>query len=132
MEYRFTNSDDYDTLVEFWKWHRFPAPKFEMLPNQMLDGIAVIQDDVILTAGFLYRTPSTFCWLEFIVSNYAIKDRIIRREALILLIDTISLLATKLGFKTIFTSVKNESLIKRYTDCGYIKGSTSFEMIKLL
>lgn len=132
MEYRFTNSDDYDTLVEFWKWHRFPAPKFEMLPNEMRDGIAVIQDNVILTAGFLYRTPSTFCFLEFIVSNPAIKDRKIREESINLLIEVISNVAKKMNFKIMFTFVKNDNLINKLKNNDFITGSHSFEMVKIL
>lgn len=124
--------EEYISLCEFWKFWRFPAPKREMLPNDFKYSVAVTNEENIVCAGFLYITPSAFCFIEFIVSNPSVRDRIIRREALILLIDTISSLATKMGFKLMFTFVKNENLINKYLECGFVKGSASIEMIKKL
>jgi len=132
MKTRFTTPEDYPELVTWWKWFRFPAPAPDMLPNNLKDGIMISINGENICAGFIYRTPSSFAWLEFIVSNPAIKDKSIRKESLELLINTITEMAKKLGFKLIFTSVKNENLINKYTDCGYVKGSHSYEMVKIL
>ena len=123
---------DYETLCEYWKWWKFPAPTRGMLPKDLSYSFAVIYEDNILSAGFLYVTPSEIAWLEFIISNPHIKDRIIRQDALYLLIDTICSVAKNMGFKSMFTSVKNENLIHRYLNCGFVKGTTSIEMIKIL
>ena len=131
---RNTEVDDYKQFCEWWSWFRFPAPPLDMLPNNGNDGIVVIHNNIDVCAGFLYATssPSLF-WCEYIVSNPEIKDRIIRKEALKLLIETISKLAKQMGGKIIFTSLKNESLVKSYESCGYVIGSTNTtEMIKNL
>ena len=132
METRFTTPEDYPELVTWWKWFRFPAPLPETLPNNLKDGIMISHNGENVCAGFIYRTPSAFAWLEFIVSNPHIKDKSIRKESLELLINTISQVAKNLGFKVIFTSVKNENLINKYLDCGFTKESHSFEMVKML
>ena len=132
MEYRLTTIEDYPELVTWWKWFRFPAPSVGMLPNKMKDGIIISQNGENICAAFLYRTPSEFCFIEYTVSNPAIKDKKIRREALILLNNTISSLGTKMGFKLMFTFVKNENLINVNLDSGFVKGSSSVEMIKKL
>lgn len=133
MEYRLTTNEDYPELVTWWKWFRFEPPKIEMLPNNMLDGVIISENGVNIFAGFIYRTPSAFCFMEFIVSNPAIKDRKLRKEALSLLIGVISQLAKKMGFKLIYSSIKNESLINHYLDNGFVKGSLNCtEMIKII
>lgn len=107
MEYRLTSTKDYQELVKWWKWFRFTPPSIEMLPNNMKDGIIISSNGVNVCAGFIYRTPSSFCWFEFVVSNPSVKDRKIRKEALSLLIETISLLVKKNGFQcNLFISEK--------------------------
>jgi len=123
---------DYETLCEYWRFWRFPAPTRGMLPKDLSYSFAVIYEDKILTAGFLYVTPSEIAWLEFIISNPNIKDKDIRSNALYLLIDTICQVAKNMGFKSVFTSVKNENLIHRYLHCGFSIGTSSTEMIKIL
>ena len=54
-----------------------------------------------------------------------------RKEAIELLIETLSLIAEDKGCKYIFTSLKNKLLINSYEKCGYVIGSTNCtEMIK--
>jgi len=133
MEYRLTTREDYPELVEWWKFWRFRPPTIEMLPNLMNDGIIISENGVNIFAGFIYRTPSAFCFMEFIVSNPSIKDRKLRKEALSFLIEVISQLASKMGFKLVYSSIKNESLINHYLDNGFVKGSLNCtEMIKIL
>lgn len=132
MDIKFTTKDLYPELVSWWKWHRFPAPSIDMLPNSLKDGIVISKNGVNICAGFLYRTPSSFCWLEYIVSNPEVKDKKLRAESLELLINSIIQLAQKMGFKLIFTSVKNENLIKKYVTCGFVIGTKTTEMIRVL
>ena len=62
-----------------------------------------------------------------------IKNKEIRKEALTLLIDTLSKLAKDSGCRLILTSVINKSLEQRYLDSGFIstdRGVNNF--IKIL
>ena len=131
---RNTTKNDYPTLCEYWKWFRFPAPPLEMLPNDGEDGIVVSFGNEIVCAGFLYATSSkSLFWCEFIVSNPKVKDRKVRKQAIKLLINSISELAKQMGAKAIFTSLKNENLLQHYKDCGYtVNTTTAIEMTKIL
>jgi hypothetical protein len=133
LKIRRLTENDYETLCQYWKFWRFPAPSREMLPQDIGDSIAVILEKEIVCAGFLYATTSKIYWLEFIVSSPNVKDRKVRKNALGLLIDAISQLAKQSGAKTIYSSLKNDNLINHYLDCGYVKGSVNCtEMIKIL
>ena len=123
--------EDYTVLCEWWKWFRFPAPPQECLPNNGLGGIMVSRDGTDIVAGFLYFTNSKMCWLEFIVSNPQYRDKD-RTEAIRLLIDELTGIAQRKGYKVVFSSVKKEGLVNHYEACGYSKNSGTFEMVKIL
>ena len=56
-----------------------------------------------------------------------------RKEAIHLLIMNLEELAKINGKKYIYSSLKNESLINAYMDCGFVKGSSNTqEMMKRL
>lgn len=129
---RLLNEGDYDELCRWWQWFRFPVIPKECLPENGCGGIMISKDGIDICAGFLYYTNSAMCWIEFIVSNpdYKSKDR---GEAIRILIDELSADAKRNGFECIFTSVKNQSLIKHYEACGYRKKyNNTTEMIKIL
>lgn len=129
---RLLEKDDYYTLVKWWKWHRFPAPASDCLPNDGKGGVMISKEGVDIAAGFLYFTNSNLCWLEFIVSNpeYRADDR---AEGIQRLIHELTRIAKNNGFKAVFTSVKNQNLIKHYEICGFTKGSNNtHEMIAVL
>ena len=93
----------------------------------------VYKGGVNICAGFIYNTNSSLCWLEFITSNFEVKDRKLRREALNYLILQLCESAKIMGKTAIFTSVKNHGLIQRFNDCGFKIGSNNtMEMIKSL
>jgi len=125
---------DYEnTLVKWWESWRFPAPVRDSLPLDGLGGIMVSKDGVDICAGFYYLTNSKTAWCEYIISNFEVKDKSLRDEAIVLLINTISIMLKDAGFKYIYTSLKNTSLIERYKMCGYLEGSNECtEMIKIL
>lgn len=134
MKWRYLTHEDYDTLTVWWKQNRFPAPPRDFLPNNGLDGIMVIKDGVEMCAGFIYETSCTnLAWIEFIVANFDVKDRELRRESQNYLINVINVICKNMGKKYMFTSVKNKGLIDRYKECGYIIGSNgTTEMVKAL
>lgn len=126
---RLLTDNDFTTLINWWNFWRFPAPKKELLPDNGCGGIMVYKDDVEICAGYLFFTNSKMAWIEFIVSNpnYKQKDR---KEAINFLINELGQIAKSKGYEVLFTSVKNENLIKRFKECNYIIGSkNTTEMI---
>lgn len=114
---------DYDQLLKWWAWFRFPAPPKECLPENGTCGLMITKDGIDICAGFIYFTNSKIAWIEFIVSNpeYKAKDR---QNAIDILITELSNIIRNRNFHIIFTSLKNENLINRFTSCGFTKGSS--------
>lgn len=128
---RLLTEDDYPELCEWWKFWRFGIPAQELLPENGTGGIMLSKDGVNICAGFLYLTNSKICWLEYVVSNPKVREN--RHEAIQSLISELTFLAQAKGYKAVFTSLKNENLIKHYEACGYTKGSNNtYEMVVTL
>jgi hypothetical protein len=129
--FRFLETQDYyNFLVKWWTDNRFTPPPLDFLPNNGKDGIVVIHDNQLICAGFIYQTSAKeVAWIEFIVSNFEIKDKNIRKNALLFLISKLSEISNR---KYIFTNVKNENLIQKFKDSGFQIGSSNTqEMIKI-
>lgn len=114
---------DYEKFCEWWKWNRFPAPPKDCLPNGGFGGLKITGEDGIdICAGFLFETNSGIAWLEFVVSNYEVKNKEIRKEALTDLIRYLTVFAEQKGFKAVFTSlnsIKSKGLIEKHLEIGY-------------
>ena len=81
----------------------------------------------------MYITNSNVVLLEWIISNFKFKNKKIRKEALLMLIQFITSLATGTGKKYVYSILKSKSLIDLYTELGYKKGDENGqEMIKIL
>ena len=119
---RLLTDDDYPTLSEWWVAGKFPVPPKDFLPEDGKGGLMVHKDDVEICAGYLFFTNSKMAWLEFIVSNHEYKEKD-RKEAICFLINELTHIAKSKGFKIVFTSVKNENLVNRFKECGYVIGS---------
>lgn len=138
MEYNFdirnTNDEDYKELLTWWEWHKFKAPPFDVLPDNKSDGLMISLNGENICAGFIYRTSSSVLfWTEFIVSTFKIKDREIRKQALICLINGLNYIAKEMGAKVVYTNVVSPSLVKRYLDCGYLEGSkNNYALVKII
>ena len=134
MDIRFLEFSDYeDTLVQWWKDWRWEPPKRDFLPGNGESGLMVSHQGVDICAGFIYLTNSKAAWSEFIISNFNIKDKSIRNEAILILINALSEVAKDHGCEYVFTSIKNESLLEKYTSSGYEIGSKGcYELIKKL
>lgn len=138
MEYvtEFLTNDDYDTLCDWWSFWRFPSPSRDVLPDNGLGGLKVSYIDdsgnkVPCCAGFLYGTNSSLCWLEFVVSNPKVKDKKIRSESILKVIKDICLSAKSNGYKAVFSSLKNDNLINKYTEVGFSKSITNTKELTL-
>jgi hypothetical protein len=130
---RYLTEIDYDILCGWWKWHRFPAPPKDFLPENGLGGFMVTFDEINVVSGFIYFTNSKICWSEFIVSNNEFKDKEKRKEAIKILINEINTIAKEKGCKYIYTVVKNQNLKKTYQEMGFMDGSVKVdEMVMVL
>ena len=123
------SDNDYDNILcAWWKDWKWTAPKKDFLPDM---GYMVYYNDEPICAGYMYVTNSNVVLLEWIISNFKFKDRKIRKEALLMLVQTITSLAASLGKKYVYSLLKNKSLIELYEDLWYMRGGTNgTEMIK--
>jgi hypothetical protein len=131
FDIRLLNDTDYeDILVGWWKDWKWEAPAKDFLPDS---GFIVYDGDIPVCAGYLYTTNSGVAWVDWIISNFNYKDRENRKQALNLLVDTLTNLSKLTGFKYCYALIKNKSLINTYKELGYTEGdSYTSEMIKVL
>ncbi|WP_062057379.1 hypothetical protein [Aquimarina longa] len=133
FEIRWLEQNDYDELCQWWKSWRWKAPNRELLPDNGKCGIMVSKNNVHICAGFIYLTNSKFAIIEYIISNFEVKDRKVRKQGLKLLIKSLNQIGANEGYTIAFTSLKNESLKNVYLETGYTIGTmNSIEMIKKL
>jgi hypothetical protein len=126
-------SDYHNILVDWWIQWNWEPPKRNFLPDNGKGGIIVYDGETPVCAGFIYITNSDVSWVDWIISNKEYKNKDKRREAIILLIASLTNIAKDSGAGYAYALIKNNSLIKTYEDLGYIKGDTyTSEMIKLL
>lgn len=124
--------EDYKTLCKWWADNRFPIPPQDALPVNGTSGVMVYDEQGNeICAGFIFDTSAkSLCWIEYIVANFEIKDKGLRKEAIRFLINVLIQAAKKMGKTNLFTSLKNESLINHFKACGFIAGQqNTVEMI---
>jgi hypothetical protein len=128
------NENDYqEILVEWWNQWNWTPPAKDFLPDDGKGGFIVYDEDIPICAGFIYMTNSNVAWVDWIVSNKEYRVKAKRREAIKLLIESLTNVSRNTGNKYAYALLKNQSLIKTYTDLGYTKGdSYTSEMIKTL
>jgi len=127
------DTDYHNILVDWWVQWNWEPPKRDFLPDNGKGGIIVYDGEIPICAGFIYLTNSEVAWVDWIISNkeYRVKDK--RKEAITLLISSLTNISKNSGSKYSYALIKNQSLIKTYEDLGYVKGdSYTSEMIKLL
>ena len=124
--------EDYDDiLVGWWKDWGWQAPTRDFLPQDGMGGIIVWDGDTPVCAGFLYNTNSKVAWVDWIISNKQYKES--RKEALTILVDSLTSLAKGIDNKFAYALIKHDGLINVYEGVGYVKGdSYNKEMIKAL
>lgn len=95
--------------LELREWPQFEA---HVLPKTGF----IIKDTAV---GFLYKTDSSFCLMEWLVTN-PLKSSEERDKALNQVIEALVQNAKDSGFKLIFSSLSDQGLVKRYTNSGFI------------
>jgi hypothetical protein len=123
------SDNDYDNILcGWWKDWKWTAPKKDFLPET---GYMVYYNDEPICAGYMYITNSNVVLLEWIISSFKFKDRKIRKEALFMLVQTITSLSANLGKKYVYSLLKSKSLIEIYQELGFGTGDQNgTEMIK--
>lgn len=99
----------YSIACEWWKFWKFGAPPLESLPANML---VAYDENGQAGIAFMYQTDSNLAWLEWLVASPTIskENRSLAQE---MLLSTVKVLANALGFGVVFTSTKNQTLLKR-------------------
>ena len=125
---------DYDSiLLQWWSDWRWTAPSRDFLPDNGTGGYMVYDGETPVCAGFMYETNSKAIWCDWVISNIEYKDRTKRKEALSLLVKTISEQAIMLNKKYVYALIKNKPLINVYKKQGFIEGASySHELIKTI
>jgi len=130
LNLRALKESDWDTLLSWWKWWRWPELNKDVLPMNGTGGLMVCKGDTPIAAGFLYLTNSKVAWLDWIVSNpeYREDDR---KDSLALLIDGLETVAINEGCSTIISITRNKSLMDIHSKLGYtIDDNPSYEISK--
>jgi hypothetical protein len=126
-------TDYEDILVGWWKDWKWTPPLKDFLPSDGKGGVMVLDNDIPVCAGFVYMTNSKVAWVDWIISNKEYKKKPQRKEALDLLITTLTNICKDTGNKYCYALIKNKSLIKTYETLGYNSAdSYTQEMIKAL
>ena len=126
-------TDYEDILVGWWKDWKWTPPLKDFLPSDGKGGVMVLDNDIPVCAGFVYMTNSKVAWVDWIISNKEYKKKPQRKEALDLLITTLTNICKDTGNKYCYALIKNNSLIKTYKALGYNSAdSYTQEMIKVL
>lgn len=108
---------DYEDIFNWWTKHNWAPIMPHSLPTT---GIVVENDSKKLCAGFLYRTDSNLCWMEFIISNPD-SEKEERDISLDLLISELIIKAEEFNCKVIFSSINHPSLIERYKKHNFVE-----------
>jgi hypothetical protein len=127
------NENDYDGILKGW-WHDWgwEPPQKDFLPDDGKGGIIILDEDEPVCAGFMYTTNSKVAWVDWIISSKTYRKPE-RKEAILLLVDTLTNICRNTGHKYVYALIKHQSLIGTYEELGYIKGDGyTSEMIKVL
>lgn len=126
--------DDYDTiLLGWWEEWGWTAPTRTFLPDDGAGGIIIYDGDTPIVAGFMYMTNSKVSWVDWIISSKKYTKKPMRKEAISLLVSTLTEISKNMGNEYCYALIKNQSLIETYKDIGYVKGDEYVgEMIKIL
>ena len=125
--------EDYDNiLLGWWKQWNWTPPQRDFLPQDGTGGLMVWDKDMPVCAGFIYSTNSKVAWIDWVVSNKNFREKPHRKDALHLLVQTLTDVAINAKNKYVYAHNNNINLINTFINNGYLKGSNSTELIKNL
>jgi len=121
---------DYNVLVDWWKWWRWPTIPKNFLPDNGTSGIMIQKENTPIVAGFIYYTNSDAVFVEWIVSNPKYKEHD-RKDAIEMLLKTIETICKEQGKKYMFSIGRNQSLINTHKKLGWdVDNKSSYEIAK--
>ena len=130
---RVLSESDYENiLVGWWRDWEWTPPVKDFLPLDGVGGLIVEWDGTPVCAGFIYNTNSKVAWIDWIVSNKKFREKPHRKDALHLLIQTLTDVVRKTKYKYVYAHNNNTNLINTFLANGYLKGNKSTELIKNL
>lgn len=134
LKIRELNESDYENiLVGWWKDWGWMPPQKDFLPNEGKGGIIIYDDDVPICAGYMYLTNSKVAWVDWIISNKKYTKKPHRKDAIKLLVSSLTEVCRNTGSKYVYALIKSRHLIETYEGLGYRRGdSYTSEMIKVL
>ena len=121
-------SDYEDILVGWWKAWGFKPPAQDFLPEHGVGGLLILDSETPVCAGFIYLTNSKISWVNWIVSNKNYKNKK-RSKAIITLLKGLINIAINSNSHYVFANNNNNSLISKFVNLGFTKGSSSTELI---
>ena len=112
---RFSFMDDYATVYKWWIDWKWKPISPEFLP---LTGIMISNDGKDICCAWIYRTDSSMCVADFFISD-RYSNKKLRKGCVEFLINKLIEEANRLGFKAIFSSVRNQNLINKLEKAGF-------------
>ena len=128
------NTNDYeDILIGWWRDWGFEPPAKDFLPSDGTGGIMVLDGDVPICAGFMYATNSKIVWINWIISNKQYRKKPYRKQAINILLETLTNSSKEAGYKYVYAVIQNNGLVETYKQLGYFEGHKyTQELIKIL
>jgi hypothetical protein len=121
-------TDYKNTLVGWWKDWGFIPPSKDFLPENGIGGLLVLDKEKPVCAGFIYMTNSKISWVNWIISNKKYQNKK-RKGAITFLLKSLIDIAINNNSYYVFASNNNKSLVNKFAELGFIKGSKSTELI---
>lgn len=117
------NENDYDAILSVWwrNWGWEPVER-DFLPDDGKGGLMVLDGDEPICAGFIYTTNSKVAWVDWIISSDTYRKKPERKDAIKLLVETLTNICRNTGHKYSYALIKHPGLIETYEDLGYVKG----------
>lgn len=131
FEIRPLKEGDYeDILLKWWEDWGWEAPQKDFLPDNGKGGLIIFDGEEPICAGFMYATNSSVTWVDWIVSSKTYRKKPHRKDAIKLLIESLTNVCKNSGAKYAYALIKNNGLIETYKNIGYTEGdSYTKEMI---
>lgn len=115
--------DDYPVVCDWWKAWRWPAVPRDFLSDR---GLMVEEGGIPLCAAWIFTTNSPLAYVDWYVSNPNVR----RPGAVEFLLEACAEEVARVGYKFIYSSVRNPHLLKKMERAGFFVGDR--EMVNLI
>ena len=125
---------DWETLRKWWDyWPGVKIPPRDFLPDNGTGGIMIEENGTPIIACFIYQTNSSTAMLEWLISNPNYRGKKKRDRALEALIISAQAVVKSMGYKSVFTMLRQQKLINLRNRFGWkIESKPSYTHTKIL